>query len=325
MFVSRVTSASIVLSAVGAVALGGAIGYAFYPAAPPPASVPISCAVETAPKPETAEQLYLDLLKKTLTRAQVVGAYELHPLRPRGVAGRVYPLIDSLLASKGFGLVRFATPQVSAYMDTGFTNMGQARNEDGETMCGLKQLDNVQFCVTDVLQRKIPGDVIEAGAWRGGITILMRAVLKAYGDQDRSVWVADSFEGLPPVNSAVNPGPWRKGLMSASLEEVRENFARFGLLDTQVRFLKGYFNKTLPGAPIGKLAVLRSDADLYDSTKDVLNNLYPKLSVGGYAILDDYYISPGCRKAIDEYRALHGITEPMTRIDSNAVFWRREK
>jgi hypothetical protein len=186
-------------------------------------------------------------------------------------------------------------------------------------------LDNVQFCVEDVLRHKVPGDLIEAGAWRGGITILMRGILKAYGDTDRKVWVADSFEGLPPIDRARDARVFYEGQMAVSVDEVKENFARYGLLDDRVRFLKGFFNKTLPGAPIEKLAVFRADADLYESTMDALNNLYPKLSVGGYAIFDDYVQIPAVKSAIDEYRTSHGISEPIRQIDGQAVYWQRAK
>jgi hypothetical protein len=139
------------------------------------------------------------------------------------------------------------------------------------------------------------------------------------------VWVADSFEGLPPVDKVKDTYWYRQGQMAVSLEEVEENFARYGLLDDQVRFLKGYFDKTLPSAPIQELAVLRVDADLYQSTLDALNSLYPKLSVGGYAIFDDYVQEHAVRMAVDEYRRDHGITEPIQNIDGQAVYWKREK
>ena len=292
------------------------------PPVEPLSPIPIACAVTTVPAPHTAAELYLDLLKKTLTRAQEAGIYERHTLHvPPGTRGRAYATALRFLESRGFELVRLEPANLDAYMEASDFNLG--RLEDGETMVGLKQLDNIQLCVTDVLQHHIPGDLIETGAWRGGVTIFMRAVLKAYGDEDRKVWVADSFEGLPAFDRSLNPGDWTPGMMAVSLEEAQQNFVRYGLLDKQVRFLKGFFDKTLPGAPIGKLAVLRSDADLYESTRDVLVNLYSKLSVGGYAIFDDY--NGGCKKAIDEYRRQHGITEPMKRIDGLAIYWRREK
>jgi O-methyltransferase len=111
--------------------------------------------------------------------------------------------------------------------------------------------------------------------------------------------------------------------MAASLDEVRGNFARYGLMDDQVTFIKGYFNETLPSAPISQLAILRVDADLYESTMDVLETLYPKLSVGGYAIFDDYQNLPDCRRAIDDYRSRHGISQPVRKIDTRAVFWQK--
>jgi O-methyltransferase len=293
------------------------------PRVPPPAAIPVACEVQSNPQPNTAAELYLDLLKKNLTRAQEADSYERHFLRrPSWAPASVYSAIARTLQTRGFELVVLKTPEVDAYVNDSYFNL--RRLEDGETMVGLKQLDNVQFCVTDVLARKIPGDLIETGAWRGGVTIFMRAILKAYGDHSRRVWVADSFEGLPNFDRTLNPGGWEPGMMAVSLEEVQVNFARYGLLDDHVVFLKGFFNKTLPGAPITQLAVLRSDADLYESTRDVLNNLYPKLSVGGYAIFDDYG-APGCGRAIREYRASHGITEPMQGIDRLAVYWRREK
>jgi len=197
---------------------------------------------------------------------------------------------------------------------------------DAHTMIGLKRLDNIQFCVEDVLKRNVPGDLIETGVWRGGATILMRSILKAWGITDRNVWVADSFEGLPRPNPEEYPAdasdPHHKfPQLAVSLEEVRSNFKKYGLLDDQVRFLKGLFRDTLPSAPIERLAVIRLDGDMYESTMDALVNLYPKLSVGGYVIVDDYGALQACRKAVDDYRIEHGITGEIRPVDWTAVFW----
>jgi hypothetical protein len=199
----------------------------------------------------------------------------------------------------------------------------------GLTMIGLKRLDNLQFTVEDVIARGVPGDLIEAGAWRGGACIFMRGVLKAHGVTDRRVWVADSFEGLPVPNPDRYPAdaevpPDAGGLMAVSLKSVQFNFVRYGLLDAQVHFLKGWFSDTLPDAPIERLAVLRLDADLYESTMDALVNLYPKLSPGGYVIVDDYGSIAACAKAVEDYRAEHGIAEPIVTIDWTGVYWQKE-
>ena len=155
------------------------------------------------------------------------------------------------------------------------------------------------------------------------MTIFMRAVLKAYAVTDRRVWVADSFEGLPDIDRSLDTFEWNPGDMAISFDEVKRAFDRYGLLDSQVNFLKGFFADTLPGCSITQLAILRIDADLYSSTVDALNHLYFRLSPGGYAIFDDYTNLADCRRAIDEYRSTHGISEPITKIDQRAVFWRK--
>ncbi len=196
----------------------------------------------------------------------------------------------------------------------------------GYTMIGIPRLNNIEMAVDDVLKRKIPGDLIEAGAWRGGATIFMRAALKCRGVTDRTVWVADSFEGMPVPDPKRFPADTghdysQEAALAVSLEAVRDNFARYGLLDDRVRFLKGWFKDTLKDAPIQKLAILRIDADLYESTTEALSYLYPKLSAGGYVIIDDYGALAPCRKAVDEFRARHGIAAPIRRIDWTGVYW----
>ncbi|MFD0689982.1 TylF/MycF family methyltransferase [Actinomadura fibrosa] len=196
------------------------------------------------------------------------------------------------------------------------------------TMIGLKRLDNLQYCVEEVLADGVPGDLIETGVWRGGACILMRGVLAAHGVTDRRVWVADSFEGMPDTEEAEHAVDRRMRLdryndvLAVPLDEVRANFARYGLLDDRVGFLRGWFRDTLPTAPVDRLAVLRLDGDLYDSTTDALRYLYPKLSAGGFVIVDDYRI-PSCREAVHDYRQAHGIEDEIVRIDRDSVFWRR--
>lgn len=196
------------------------------------------------------------------------------------------------------------------------------------SMIGLRRMDNLQECVERVIADGVPGDLIETGVWRGGACILMRAVLAARGVTDRLVWVADSFQGMPVADAASHPGDRElathrhNDVIAVDLETVRRNFARYGLLDEQVRFLPGWFHETLPGAPIEALAVLRLDSDLYDSTVLTLEHLYPKLSEGGYVIVDDYHI-PVCRKAVHDWRADHGVTDEIKDIDGLGAFWRR--
>jgi hypothetical protein len=195
------------------------------------------------------------------------------------------------------------------------------------TMIGLKRLDNIHFCLKEILENQIPGDCIETGVWRGGATIFMRAILKAYGDETRRVWVADSFEGLPPPNPLKYPADRDFNLylykeLAIPIEQVQANFRKYDLLDDQVVFLKGFFKDTLPTAPIKQIALLRLDGDLYESTMDALTHLYPKLSIGGFVIIDDFPVEP-CVKAVHNYRNLHGIIDPIIPIDRDGVYWKK--
>jgi len=154
----------------------------------------------------------------------------------------------------------------------------------------------------------------------------MRAILKAYGVKDRKVWVADSFEGLPPpsVDVLADKGDilHQVSFNAVSLEKVKSNFEKYRLLDSQVEFLKGWFKDTLPKAPIRNLALMRLDGDMYQSTKDALVNLYPKLSPGGYVIIDDYAWE-ACRQAVADFQKKEGIREEITMVDNNGAYWRR--
>lgn len=197
-----------------------------------------------------------------------------------------------------------------------------------DTMIGLKRIENIQFSVETVIRECVEGDLIETGVWRGGACIFMRAILAAYGIEDRKVYVADSFEGLPKADVEKFPADkddthYVQRFLAVSQEEVENNFIRYGLLDGQVVFLKGWFKDTLPHAPIEKLAVLRLDGDMYGSTMDALMNLYPKLSKGGFCIIDDYAL-PGCKKAVDDFREENGIHTEMKVVDWTGRYWRKE-
>jgi O-methyltransferase len=279
--------------------------------------------------PEISSQLYLDLMKKCLTRFIFPETYRPINVRPsrqfHPVAWTIYPaiaVVATILEKLNLKLFRYTPFNPAA------RTVGQDWPAEADTMMGLKRLENVQHCVTEVLRKNVPGDLIETGVWRGGGSIFMRAVLKAYGDRNRIVWVADSFQGLPKPDGRYQQDAgdqhWEMSdTLGISLEQVKANFTRYGLLDEQVRFLRGWFKDTLPTAPINEIAVLRLDGDMYSSTMDALRSLYHKLSVGGYVIVDDYGAIAACKKAVDDFRAEHNITEPVQQIDWTGVFWEK--
>ena len=257
--------------------------------------------------------LYLDLLRRNLTR------YGMHERMPSE-----WPLRRRLLFKAVNTLHSFRN-------DTGQRGreLGLDWPAEAETMIGMQRLTSLQHCVETALTEDIPGDLIECGVWRGGACILMRAVLAAYGDETRSVWLADSFQGVPrsdPANYQADKGiraEFAAGILGVSEAEVKANFERYGLLDDQVRFLPGWFKDTLHDAPIDSIAVLRLDGDLYESTIQALDALYPRLSPGGFCVIDDYLSVPACRQAVTDYRAKHGISAEIVDIDGSGVLWRK--
>jgi hypothetical protein len=282
---------------------------------------------------------YLSLLKKALCNELYVEAearivYLLHCIANNAT-------VDIRQVSQSSGL-RGLTEAIASQKERGRTLHIVSKKPSGEevvwhglrgaveiahTMIGRKRLDNLHFCLDAVRQDGVPGDLIETGVWRGGSTIFMRGHLEAYGIRDKTVWVADSFEGLPESTWSQDQGVDLSArtvpFLAIGLEEVQALFRRYELLDDQVRFLKGWFRDTLHQAPITKLAILRLDGDLYESTMDALTALYDKVSPGGFVIVDDYYTNPTCLAALHDFRAARGITTEMIRIDDDAVYWRR--
>lgn len=156
--------------------------------------------------------------------------------------------------------------------------------------------------------------------YTGGTSALMLYSMKHYDFQGRKMWAADSFGGLPASvaqddvggDNSVGKAVGGAGKWSASLRQFKQTLHSVGVLDrTRLNVLKGWFNETLPTAPIDQIAFLRLDGDLYESTKDALDSLYDKLVVGGIIYLDDYGSFPGCQRAVDEFRLARGYNEPM--------------
>jgi O-methyltransferase len=279
--------------------------------------------MKTKKNTTSAEEMYLDLLKKSLTRYIFDDGYLSLFSRTHGKAKDIiYTTLYKALGKFNLELVKHNQ------FNPSLREVGKDWPANAETMIGLKRLDNIQFCLTDIINKKVPGDVIETGVWRGGATIFMRAILQVYNVHNRTVWVADSFKGLPKTTDESHKQDiidrlWSFHQLRISKKEVQNNFAKYGLLDDKVKFLEGWFKDTLPKAPIKKLSMIRLDGDMYDSTMDALNALYPKLSKGGYVIVDDFCLQ-SCRDAIKDFRAEHKIKDPLVRIDWASVYWQKK-
>ncbi len=193
------------------------------------------------------------------------------------------------------------------------------------TLIGKNRLENIQDCLDRIRLDNIPGDCVETGVWRGGATIFMRGYLKAYDMDDRCVWLADSFQGLPaaehPLEGAYDFSSY--DILSINREIVEHNFALFELMDDKVRFLPGWFKDTLPDAPIDQISLLRLDGDMFESTLTALSALYPRLAPGGFVIIDDYGSFEPCRHAVHAYRVRHNISAAIEWVDQTCAYWRK--
>src|SRR5581483_12028400 len=208
---------------------------------------------ETKAPADLARELYLDLLKRTLTGAvQEDNDSILGGARTAGAPGwkkKSADAVGRLVSRFGFEIAykKPFDPQQRA--------IGRDWPDRADSMIGLARMDNIQHCIETVIRDEVPGDLIETGVWRGGATIFMRGVLKAYGDASRKVWVADSFQGLPAPDPSRYPADagdtwYTRGGLAVGVEQVKHNFERYGLLDDRVEFLVGWFKDTLPTAPI---------------------------------------------------------------------------
>lgn len=196
--------------------------------------------------------------------------------------------------------------------------------ESAHTMIGLKRLDNLHDILDQVRLNKVSGDFIETGVWRGGASIFAKKYFELHG-MKRKVFVADSFKGLPPPQIPEDSGDSHHTIdyLRVSLEEVKNNFKLYGALDNNVIFLEGWFEDTLPNnSTISKLSVLRMDGDMYKSTMDVFNSCYHKVTKHGFVIIDDYCI-PNCRNAVDYFRQVNSIDQPITSVDQCGIFWKK--
>jgi hypothetical protein len=257
-------------------------------------------AAGAGPQPETLRVAYLDVLKLALCDLAGAGTTSVGAMADGTVVARELRGDDVRLRAAG--------------MDWPL---------HGLTMVGLGRLDDLQACVEAVVRDGVAGDVIEAGSWRGGASILMRAALDCLGDE-RIVWVADSFQGFPaaPASDDGSLDLAAFDFLAVRVEEVRESFARFGC-ERGVELVPGFFEETLPPLVGRRWSIVRLDADSYEATREAVRWLYPGLSAGGYLIVDDYGSFDACRRAVDEYREEHGIAEPIEKVDSTCVRWRR--
>ena len=205
----------------------------------------------------------------------------------------------------------------------------RVNSRDSHTLLHRESLEHLQECILELHRDNIAGDLMECGVYKGGASIYMRGVLAALGDEQRKVWLADSFQGLPEPNrdddlkDAVVYSYLRDaGSFQVNLDSVQQSFAALDLLDDQVKFVPGWFHESLVGFD-QPLALLRCDADWYESTVDVLKHLYHLVAPGGYIVIDDYAPTFGAYRAVNEFREEQKITSPLVKVHEAVHVWRK--
>jgi O-methyltransferase len=278
------------------------------------------------PAPPIADA-YLDLVGRALLN-------DLHP----DLGHRIVGLVGELLEAQGrkptipeiAGVVErmFAPGYVPADADPYAPGQWYAKIAgDPYTMTQPERVANVREAAETVIREGVPGAFVETGVWRGGLCMMMKAVLAAFGER-RKVYVCDSFQGLPEITEGAD-APLRlheNPLLSVSAETVRRNFDRFGLLDDDVVIVEGWFADTMPplAAEIGDIALLRLDGDYYTSTREVIDPLYDRVAPGGFIIVDDYGCYQQARDAIHDFWTERGLKPELIQVDWTCWYWRKE-
>lgn len=199
------------------------------------------------------------------------------------------------------------------------------------TMTTMERLYALWSSVGYICDRRIEGDFVECGVWRGGSVMMMALELLRRNACDRELWLYDTFSGLPRPDPNVDIDVlgnraidgWQAQTIGndktiwayADEADVRRNMVSTGYPADQLRFIKGMVEETIPGTAPGRIALLRVDTDWYGSYKHILHEFYDRVTPGGAVIFDDYGHFLGAKKAVDEFRTARRIVAPLIRID----------
>jgi hypothetical protein len=211
------------------------------------------------------------------------------------------------------------------------------------SMLDLKALQNIEDYTKYILDNNIAGDFVECGVWRGGTGILIKNILQKYNNNDRKVFLLDSYEGMENLEKSNNLTEkdkldeicsnilndiekyYGRKLIETDYDEVINNLKHFNCYDENVILLKGWFNEKFPFDNVQSISLLRLDCDYHYPTTMCLEKLYEKVTKGGVIILDEYYLDfMGEKKAVDEFRSKYGITSEIINVNNAVAYWIKE-
>jgi len=197
------------------------------------------------------------------------------------------------------------------------------------TITSVQKMYALYIATKYIVEHNIPGDLVECGIFKGGSSMLMALTLRKLNTTQRKIYLYDTYTGMPkPSKDDTNyrnedmEGLWKRKqkkdhneLLYGPLDEVRANMYSTGYPQENIKFVKGMVEETLPKIIPDKIAILRLDTDWYESTYHELLHLFPRLSVHGVLLLDDYGCLKGAKKATNQYFKENGIKVLLNRVD----------
>ncbi|MFC1668664.1 TylF/MycF/NovP-related O-methyltransferase [Chlamydiota bacterium] len=192
------------------------------------------------------------------------------------------------------------------------------------TMTSRARMYALYQAVKYIVKSKVQGDFVECGVWKGGSTMLIALTLLKCEEANRKIYLYDTFEGMPKPTSKdqrITDGKqsyniWKQGpWCNASLDEVKKNMLSLGYPETNVIFIKGKVEDTIPENIPPQISLLRLDTDFYESIYHELKHLFPLILNKGVIIIDDYGYWAGVKEATDKYFSENAITMLLNRID----------
>jgi hypothetical protein len=197
------------------------------------------------------------------------------------------------------------------------------------TLVGPERINNLYRLARRIEEERIPGDVIECGVCNGGTAAIL-ARFASRSQMDRTVWLFDSFQGMPEVTKedgvAAN-GETAESHIGKEIGDparVNEILRKVGANGRRVRIVPGWFQETFPSFDAKAIALLNIDADWYESVKLCLETFYDRVVAGGFVSFDDYGHWPGCRRAVDEFFQARQLPYKLIPVDYTAFWFRKE-
>ena len=199
------------------------------------------------------------------------------------------------------------------------------------TMMSEARLRTMYTNARRICEEDREGSFVECGVAAGGCSALLAYVIKTYSKRPRLLFCFDTFEGMPkptPADThaglAADESGWGTGTCAAPIDSLMQAVRAVGAADV-IRPIKGLFRGTLPVTreSVGFIALLHLDGDWYESTRDILTNLYELVLPDGYLQVDDYGHWDGCKKAVDEYLLQKGVQPVIHAIDGTGVWLKK--